>query len=555
MVIYITSEDNKNLLNEMAEQYEWELLTEVVDKGSLNDFVADKLQVINTLQYLVIERSCVKENEQQLRDLLDTIRTMWDSQIILLEEVLQDESGEYQKVIYKEYITSLYKYQDNLVENLEYLLKGEKIPAENVYNGTWIGIMSSNSGAGATHIAMDLAQFISNAGESVCYVEANESGDLGAMAGFYGFEQMQDNHYRKDNIDYWHQMIDPEKKFAILDIGKYSVAKMEMFNQCKIKILVTDGKPYRMADALNVLRYVKDDTTRLWLNYLQEEEYEKIKEIYLNDIINPIGCITWHKGMFQGVDALYQEVLKGYLNVNIKRQSKFSFILNADSLKAKFRQPKQNKDIPEDNVDLGALENESAEPEELLVDVMKNEVAELEEAHEELPLINPLAVEIDEEEEDLDLKQEVIVMDPTKVNQKSSKSVKSILLILLLVVGVGVVGSGLLHVKDNVLEFIFNNQDAHQEATELVDEDLNINSDIKISVLEVEGADGYEVSYSTDKEFPEDRTVVVEVQTADKAVESLSAGKTYYIKVRAFKFNEDGIKVYGEYTEVQKIET
>lgn len=46
-----------------------------------------------------------------------------------------------------------------------------------------------------------------------------------------------------------------------------------------------------------------------------------------------------------------------------------------------------------------------------------------------------------------------------------------------------------------------------------------------------------------------------EVETADKAVESLAADKTYYVRVRAYKIKEDGTKVYGEYTDVQKIHT
>lgn len=49
--------------------------------------------------------------------------------------------------------------------------------------------------------------------------------------------------------------------------------------------------------------------------------------------------------------------------------------------------------------------------------------------------------------------------------------------------------------------------------------------------------------------------MVVEVEVADMEVESLTAGKAYYVWIRAFKFNEDGIKVYGEYTDVQRIET
>lgn len=552
MVIYITSEDNKNLLKGMAERHEWELLTEVMDRGSLNTFITNRLQVISSIRYLVIERSCVKENEQQLRDLLDTIRTIWEVQIILLEEELRDETGEYQKVIYEEYITLLYKYQDNLEENMEFLLKGEKIPVENVYSGTWIGVMSANSGAGCTHIAIDLANFIATTGESVCYVEANESGDLGAMASFYEIEKIEDNHYRRDNIDYWHQMIDPEKKYAVLDIGKYSAAKMEMFNQCKIKILVTDGKPYRMADALSVLRYTKDDNTRLWLNYTKQEEYEKIHEVYLSDVLNPVERISWHGSMFEGADIVYQEALKGYIPISTKKTSRFSFMIKPENLKGKRRHNKTNKRLQEENVENIKLENELPD-ENVTVEENVKEIVETVEVADDTPeeIITPVSFE--------DLEQEVFVVEGKKKAERNMRAVKNMLMALLLIAGIGIASAGALYVipivKEDVLKFVFNNQEQHQEVTELVDQNLNINQDIKISVLEVEGADGYEVSYSTDQEFSEERTVIVEVQTADKAVESLTAGKTYYVRVRAFKFNEDGTKVYGEYTDVQKIET
>lgn len=92
---------------------------------------------------------------------------------------------------------------------------------------------------------------------------------------------------------------------------------------------------------------------------------------------------------------------------------------------------------------------------------------------------------------------------------------------------------------ETVNYFLFNNRESELATTELVDEELNINLDIKISVLEVEGADGYEVSYSTDKDFDKKTIVIVEVETADKAVESLTAGRTYYVRVKAFKYNED----------------
>lgn len=582
MVIYITGEQHKDLLTRMAERYEWELLVEVTEKISLNTFISNRLQVINSIRYLVIERSCVKENEQQLRDLLDTVLAIWTPQIILIEENLQDNDGEYQKVIYGDNITSLYKYQDNLEENIEYLLKGEKIPAENVYSGTWIGVMSANSGAGCTHVAIHLANYIASQGQSVCYVEANESGDLGAMAPFYEFEQFGDNHYHKDGVDYWHQMIDPEKKFAVLDIGKYSAVKMEMFNQCKIKILITDGKPYRMADALSVLRYTKDDTTRLWLNYIKQEEYEKIHEVYLADVLNPIDCISWHRSMFEDADVIYQELLKIYIPITTKKTSRFSFMIKPETLKGRIRNKKTNLKLQEDNIDKINLENTLLDENITEEERVEEFIETVEDTQEEAVLEGMAHESIGMELKDLeqgnsfmsdpetdysnselvsfeDLEQEVFVVESKKKAKRNTRAVKNMLMTLLLIAGIGIVGAGALYiipiVKEDVFKFVFNNQGQQQEVTELVDQDLNINQDIKISVLEVEGADGYEVSYSTDWEFSEERTVVVEVEIADKAVESLTAGKTYYVRVRAFKFNENGTKVYGEYTEIQKIQT
>lgn len=536
MIIYISSKEKEDLLDRMAEQHEWDLLSEVMEKGSLNTFIPERLQIIHDLQYVVIERSCIKDSNQQLKDMMETTRTMWDTQFILLEEEQpQDDEGEYQKVIYKDHITTLYKYQDNLESSLEYLLKGEKIPIEDVYNGTWIGIMSSNSGAGATHVSIGLANFIHQYTESVCYVEANESGDLAAMADFYGFEKAEENHYRRDGIDYWHQNIDQEKKFAVLDMGKYSGAKLNLFNQCKIKILITDGKPYRMADALNVLRYIKDENTKLWLNFSNPKEYEKVKEEYLIHVDNAVGCIAWHENMFEGADILYQEALRAYINVGSGKRSKIAFILNPDKLKGR---GKYSAKTVKNSKDKQVMEMDTEQSDDLEEKVIIDSKTELSGYPED-------ADEAEQEETVQESTSEMKKQVPVKNN-----------LVLFLMIGAAVLGTLSLapQFKQFVPDFHFNNPDTEQ-VTELVDDDLNINPDIKISVLEVEGADGYEVSYSTDKKFDKKTTVVVEVETADKAVESLTAGRTYYVRVRAFKFNEDGSKVYGEYTEVQRIET
>lgn len=593
VIIYISREENRQLLDRLAERYEWELLTEAVDKISLTAFISNKLQLITNLQYMVIDRSCISETDKKLNEMMKTVHEMWGTKVILLTEELTDEEDRQQKVIYGDQITFLHKYQDNLAGKLEYLLTGERIPEKELYESVWIGVMSANSGAGATHVSVGLANYIGQHGESVCYVEANESGDLNAMAAFYGMEQAGENHYRKDGVDYWHQSIDSDKRFAILDLGRYSGTKSELFNQCKVKILVTDGKPYRMADALTVLRYIDDEAAKLWLNFSYPEEYERVRDMYLDAVKNETGRIEWHGDMFQGEDILYGEAMKEYIPIHPVKQSRISILLNPAKLKGKKKDFLRSSIAGSNEMNLQEEENLSGSSPEMVAHPEEEESAEelessyasvgypeepeyQEEENEEEPgnpeqesvAFMPEEVDIQEEEPEPDWEEDAEPDESgnpdepkdtdreEKTGKRRKKGVPAGMLVLFLTVCAGILFAKSLvpNIKQLASGFLFNNPDTEQ-TTELVDDDLNINPDIKISVLEVEGADGYEVSYSTDKDFDKKTTVVVEVETADKAVESLTAGKTYYVRVRAFKFNEDGTKVYGEYTEVQKIET
>lgn len=526
VIIYISNDENKEMLNQLAAQYEWELLTEVMNKGSLNSFIKEKLQLIGSLQYLVLDRDCIRESDRELKDVIETIHVVWDTRIILLMEELTDDKGERQKVIYGEQITYLYKYQDNLVGNLEYLLRGEKIPAEEIYEGIWIGVMSANSGAGATHVSIGIANFIRHYGESVCYVEANESGDLGAMAAFYGMDQVEEGHYQREGVDYWHQSIDPEKKFAVLDLGKYSGAKLNLFNQCRVKILVTDGKPYRMADALNVLRYIGDESTKLWLNFTNHEEYERIRNEYLDNLNHGVGSIGWHKEMFQCEDTLYQEALSEYISVNAGKQKGMSYFVYLNNLKDIWKRPSKELKINPEEIDKrdtiyetdGEMEQEEIvlqEKVEIPEESFISDLAESDTIQSDYMAQEPEPAWNDTEQagDDREKTEEPETLKSNVVKPKKRIPVK-INLVLFLIAGIAISGTllSIPGIKQFADGFHFNIPDTEQ-TTELVDDKLNINPDIKISVLEVEGADGYEVSYSTDETFDKKTTVVVEVET------------------------------------------
>ncbi|MGN0495524.1 MAG: hypothetical protein ACI4GW_04800 [Lachnospiraceae bacterium] len=562
MIIYISNKERIDLLDDIAEQYDWQLIKESVTQISLNDYIAKKMPVITDLQYLIIDRTCITEQDNLFQEVIDTIYSIWNVHIIIIEDQLVNEEGETVNVIEKDNMTLLTRHQESLLTNITYILKGEKIPSEDIYTGVWIGVMSANSGAGATHLAISLTNYIYNNNESVCYVEANESGDLPAMAEFYAMNKIEDNHYEKEGIEYWHQSIDPEKPFVVIDLGKYNSAKLNLFNQCKIKIIVSDGKPYRIADAKSVMKYIGDDKANLVFNFLEEKEFDQLVSFY--QLNGNLYRLSWHENMFDGRDFVYADLLGDYISSPAKSSK---FIIRPDKLRELMKrkgkkQPLQQsrealEDMPEDIFE--AFISEDIVSEDTTEDIFINDTDE--ETEEQVPEIIPeyeiTEPETDIPEDELDniipdeaVPEENPFDEPYVVAGKPKKNIVKMLLLFLVISGFSTY-----IIWPQLSGFFFNNRQQQNITTELVDENLNINPDIKISVLEVEGADGYEVSYSTDRSFPEEKTIVVEVETADKAVENLAANKTYYVRVRAYKYNEDGIKVYGDYTDVQEIDT
>ena len=68
----------------------------------------------------------------------------------------------------------------------------------------------------------------------------------------------------------------------------------------------------------------------------------------------------------------------------------------------------------------------------------------------------------------------------------------------------------------------------------------------------VSGVNGYQVTYSLKKNFKKAKSVTVAATKAKVTLKKLKKGKTYYVKVRAFKVVE-GNKYYGAYSKKLKV--
>lgn len=76
---------------------------------------------------------------------------------------------------------------------------------------------------------------------------------------------------------------------------------------------------------------------------------------------------------------------------------------------------------------------------------------------------------------------------------------------------------------------------------------------IKVTLKKkVSGAKGYEIKYTTDKNFKKSVKTTTSTKTT-KTISKLTKNKTYYVKVRAYKTDSAGEKVYGSYSKVVKV--
>lgn len=68
------------------------------------------------------------------------------------------------------------------------------------------------------------------------------------------------------------------------------------------------------------------------------------------------------------------------------------------------------------------------------------------------------------------------------------------------------------------------------------------------------GIEGYEIVYSTSKKFAAASTNRVVAGSAEKTLTKLKTGKMYYVKVRAYRVDSTGRKIYGAYSKVQNVQ-
>lgn len=74
---------------------------------------------------------------------------------------------------------------------------------------------------------------------------------------------------------------------------------------------------------------------------------------------------------------------------------------------------------------------------------------------------------------------------------------------------------------------------------------------VKVTLKKVSGAKGYEISYGQNKKLKKAKKITTSKTTY--TIKKLKKGKTYYVRVRAYKYDSTKRKVYGKYSNTKKV--
>lgn len=78
---------------------------------------------------------------------------------------------------------------------------------------------------------------------------------------------------------------------------------------------------------------------------------------------------------------------------------------------------------------------------------------------------------------------------------------------------------------------------------------------VTVKIKKVADAEGYQIQYSTSKKFTKKTTKTKTTKKTSYKVTKLKKKTTYYVRVRSYKLDENGKKVYSKWTTVKKTTT
>ncbi len=336
MILYLSSPQHTNLLD-FTGFYEPEggkVIKKLVGSFVLKQFVIYDMRNFSHFTEVVLDRTAFGDTDEEFVQAIREFLTMYSARVTVICEGLRRsdvlfgallESGIMNIVCDTEIrgiqqeITEclseggMRRYVPEMRKEIQEEGKEKTERYDFKYRNVMIAVAGSQARVGTTAVAIGLCTWLARVGASVCYIEANQSGHLEALARGYGMEQEADG-WKYEGVHYGWGEPQWDVNFHVYDLGDAMNGRRDILECVGLKLLVCGTKPHELGFSVRLQREFAGVDAWLLCPFVADEVKEELTEAFQNE---------WHKVRFPGYQpeltdggcngGVYKEIVAEYI--------------------------------------------------------------------------------------------------------------------------------------------------------------------------------------------------------------------------------------------------
>ncbi len=301
MILYLSSVQHTNLLD-FAGFYEPE--SEIPVKKMVGNFVLKQFVIYDMRNFahftdVVLDRPAFGDTDEEFVQGVEEFLTMYCARVTVICEGLTQSDPLFRALLESGVgnivcDTNIGEMQQEIRECLSVQGMTRYTPKERpgkpeLYRfdckNVVVVVAGSQPRIGTTTVAVGLCAWLARVGASVCYVEANTSGHLAALARGYEMETEQEG-WRFEGVHY--RRVEPlgDVNFVVYDVGSDFAVKHDLLESAEIRLLVCGTKPHELGNTVRLQANLAGTHACLLCPFVAEEIKEDLAAALQNEYHN-----------------------------------------------------------------------------------------------------------------------------------------------------------------------------------------------------------------------------------------------------------------------------
>ena len=306
MILYLCSNQNINLFDFLDKERGMPI-KKMSGNFKLKQFVIHDVRNLSQFGYLIIDLKALKDSETEIIEAVTAFGTMYSARIILFAEGLDGGSSLISKLIalgVYNIITSidLEDIKEEMFEcispdgkDMRSVIRSKYFSMEEIKGrgkteylflcrDIKIAVVGAAHKVGTTTTAINLVNFLADAGAEAAYVEANINEHLKYLPDYYKDMSINESCIDYKGIKYFFKGSFPENNnFTVIDFGIIGQCRLQALKQCELVILCGVTKPYELYFVKDALKELEGLPLSIVLSHTTKSAQKDIPALLGND--------------------------------------------------------------------------------------------------------------------------------------------------------------------------------------------------------------------------------------------------------------------------------